>query len=99
MARKPVVTKTLRVTDATLLCVNVDTEEVSRQNVQVNGFFEDADKLFKKAKEVLPETFKPVHLVSYERLLMQYVMPLDEFKVAAKLSKSVSADAVEDEEL
>lgn len=85
MARKPMVTRTVTTTKATVLCVNTVAEETVTQVVEVPRTYTDS-KLLKAIKETLDETVIPVKVISTETVETRYGMTEQKFiELAEKL--------------
>lgn len=97
MARKPMVTRTIQSTVATIACYNTVTSEMVTKELELARTYSNNDKLMKAAVSVLePENLKPVHVLKTEVIRTLYGMPEQAFiKHAEKLTDS---EAVEPEE-
>ena len=80
MARKRVVSRTIKATKATVLCINCETAEPFNDSVLLSGVFEN-DKAMLKAAQKLIETddVKVVKVVDSSVLLKQYKMAEEKF--------------------
>ena len=86
MARKPMVTRTVITTKATVLCVNTVAEETVTQVVEVPRTYTDDTKLLKAVKERLDATVIPVKVISTETVENLYGMTEQQFiELAEKL--------------
>ena len=86
MARKPMVTRTVTITKATVLCVNTVTEETVTHVVEVPRTYTDDSKLLKAVKEALDATVIPVKVISTETIETLYGMTEQRFtELADKL--------------
>lgn len=97
--RKPQVTRTIITTQATVLCLNVETGEPFNETVVVPRTFKDEKKLLKKITEMVDtETVKAVHIVDKVEVSILYGMSEEEFiKVAKILPPRSGASTAEDE--
>lgn len=87
MARKPQVTRTIKVTTARVLCVDVSTEQVDTINVTVVGTFKDDTKLMRAIKKKLADepTTKPVRIIESKVSEQLYGMSEEKFLECAEL--------------
>ena len=101
MARKPMVTRTLISTVATVLCLNVETAEPTNETFSIARTFKDDDKLMKALKaEHETDDLKLVHIVDKSEVEKLYGMTETDFmKYASELDpetrKPLSADTEE----
>lgn len=96
MARKPMVTRTVTTTKATVLCVDTVAEETVTQVVEVPRSYTDDNKLLKVVKESLDTTVVPVKVISTEIVGTLYGMTEQKFiELAEKLPSRTKADADE----
>lgn len=79
MARKPMVTRTVTTTKATVLCVNTVAEETVTQVVEVPRTYTDDAKLLKAVKETLDAAIIPVKVISTETVETLYGMTEQQF--------------------
>lgn len=81
MARKPMVTRTIMTTEATALCLNIETAEPFNKTVTVSGAFKKEDKELMKAvaKLIDSETEKAVTIVDAVVKETLYGMTEDDF--------------------
>lgn len=79
MARKPMITRTVTITKATVLCVNTVAEEAVTQVVEVSRTYPDDSKLLKAVKEALDATIIPVKVISTETVETLYGMTEQQF--------------------
>lgn len=64
MARQRMISRTIKVTEVTVLCMDVVTCEPCNRSLRFQGYFKDDNKLMKAIKEdVETENFKVVHIV------------------------------------
>lgn len=83
--RKPQVTRTIKTTIATVLCLNVENAEPFNHTVELARTYKDEKHLMKAIREkVDSETVKAVHLVSVDVKEALYGMYEDEFIEHAK---------------
>lgn len=92
MPRKPVVSKTVRITKAKILAVNVEEESMQEKVVTVNGFFKSNDDLLKQIKKEFEGIYVPIKIVESHQELERYQMPLDDFKSFACLIGNVKSE-------
>lgn len=86
MARKPMVTRTVTTTKATVLCVDTVAEETVTQVVEVPRIYTDDSKLLKAVKETLDSTIIPIKVISTETVETLYGMTEQNFiELAEKL--------------
>ena len=79
MARKPMVTRTVTTTKATVLCVNTVAEATITEVVEVPRTYTDDSKLLKAVKETLDVTIIPVKVISTETVETLYGMTEQQF--------------------
>lgn len=80
MARKPMVTRTMKNTEATFLCLDVAAAEPFNETVTLSGTFKSEEAILKAGKEKLDtEVLKTVHLVDYKIKRMFYKMDEQKF--------------------
>ena len=80
MARKPVVSRTIKSTKAVIMGVDTESKKVIEQEVILLGTFKDAEKVLKEATKLNENThFKPVSVVSYAPQDKFYKMDLTKF--------------------
>lgn len=85
MARIPSVTRTIKATHATLMCVDTESAEVSNIDVVLPRTYEGEKDMLKAAKKVAEtETNKVVAVVKYEVTETLYGMTETEFIKYAK---------------
>ena len=96
MARKPMVTRTIQSTVATIACYNTVTNEMVTHELELARTYANNDKLMKAATPVLePENLKPVHVLKTEVIRTLYGMPEQSFIEHAE--KLTDSEAVEPE--
>lgn len=90
MARKPMVTRTIQSTLATIACYNTVTNEMVTQELELARTYPNNDKLMKAAVPVLePANLKPVHVLKTEVIRTLYGMSEQSFiEHAEKLTDS-----------
>lgn len=75
MARPSMVTRTIKTTVATLMCLDVVAGEPLNMEVTLPATFKDEKALLKKAKEVVEtDTIKAVHVVATKEVETLYGM-------------------------
>lgn len=80
MARKPMVTRTMKNTEATFLCLDVQTAEPFNETAVLTGTFKSGEALLKAGKALLDtDAIKVVHLVDYNVKRMFYKMDEQKF--------------------
>lgn len=87
MARTPQVTRTIKTTDVTLLCMNVVSCEPFNEKLTLARTYKNDNDILKEAKKYLEnEEVKVVHVVDKEEIETLYGMTEQDFiKVAKKL--------------
>lgn len=86
MARKPMVTRTVQTTLATVLCLNTETAEPFNQTVTLSGTFKDNKAVMKAVKALIEnETISVAKVVDVEIEEKLYGMPEQDFINAAKV--------------
>lgn len=101
MARKPMVTRSIKSTVVNALCLNVETAEPSNESFELARTYATEDKLMKALKENYEtETLKIVHVVDTHEKETLYGMSENEFmKHAVELDPATrKALATEDTE-
>lgn len=100
MARKPMVTRTLISTVATVLCLNVETAEPTNETFTIARTFKDDDKLMKALKaEHETADLKLVHIVDKSEVEKLYGMSETDFmKYASELDPETRKPLSEDTE-
>lgn len=84
MARKPMITRTIMSTKATVLCLNVETAEPSNETFELARTYKDNDKLMKALKnQYETEDTKLVHIVDIEEVEKLYGMSETDFMLNA----------------
>lgn len=85
MARKPMITRTIKTTVATVLCLDVEKAEPFNYTVELVRTYKDEKNLMKAIREkVDTEDVKAVHLVSVDVKEALYGMHEDYFIKHAK---------------
>ena len=86
MARKPMVTRTVQTTLATVLCLNTETAEPFNQTVTLSGTFKDNKAVIKAVKALIEnDTISVAKVVDVEIEEKLYGMPEQDFINAAKV--------------
>lgn len=86
MARKRMITRTIIATEATALCLNIETGEAENHVYTVSGKFDDNEKLLKAVQAVGDtETLKVVTIVDSKQVETLYGMPEQDFMNAAEI--------------
>lgn len=86
MARKPMITRTIKATQATLMCVDTEAESIVTEVVTVARTYKDNKALTKAIEkaDLLAENLRLVAIKSTEVITQKYGMTEDEFMVVAK---------------
>ena len=97
MARKPMVTRTIQSTLATIACYSTTTNEMVTKELELARTYPNNDKLMKAAVPVLePANLKPVHVLKKEVIRTLYGMPEQSFiEHAEKLTDSENVEPKE----
>lgn len=100
MARVRMVTRTIPVTKATFLALNIETAEPSNVTVELPRTYKTETEILAAAAEFMPENTRAVSLVDSEVLDIRYGMPETEFiKFASIITDNAdSADDTDNEE-
>ena len=101
MSRVPMVTRTLTTTQATAMCLNIETAEPFNKTFTLPRTYPDKEKLLKKVKEIGDtDTEKVVAIVDQTEVETLYGMREEEFVKYATIlpPRSGSADANADAE-
>lgn len=86
MARKPMVTRTVQTTLATVLCLNTETAEPFNKTVTLSGTFKDNKAVIKAVKALIEnDTISVAKVVDIEIEEKLYGMPEQDFINAAKV--------------
>lgn len=84
--RKPMVTRTIQTTEATVLCIDITNSEPFNKTVTLPRTYKDEKSLMKKVASVIDnDTVKAVHVVSTEIHETLYGMTEDDFIAAAEI--------------
>lgn len=96
MARKPMVTRTLTVTHALVMCLDITLGESCTREVTVLRTYKDDATLLKKVKPMLEtETLKVVHIVGKDEIQTLYGMPEEKFMEFAEVLSPRGAEEKE----
>lgn len=104
MARKPMVTRTILTTQATALCMDINSCEASNVTVTLPRTFKNAEKMLKAVKEeVENETLRVVDIVDHKTVETLYGMTEQSFingavKLDPTTRKELEEEDTEDEE-
>lgn len=80
MARKVIVSRTIKATKCSVLCVDTDTQETETKEVIVARTWNDPDKLLKKVKALVDtDTYKAVQVIGTEIIEKRYGMSEEKF--------------------
>lgn len=84
MARKPMITRTIMSTRATVLCLNVETAEPTTEVFELARTYKDEDKLMKALRlQYENETTKLVHIAGITEVEKLYGMSETDFMLNA----------------
>ena len=84
--RKPMVTRTIQTTEATVLCIDITNSEPFNKTVTIPRTYKDEKSLMKKVASVIDnDTVKAVHVVATEIHETLYGMAEDDFIAAAEI--------------
>lgn len=99
MARIPQVTRTIKTTDVTLLCMDIEKCEPFNETITLARTYKNDDEILKQAKKIVETgTIKVVHVVDKEEIETLYGMTEQEFiKVAKKLPPRGTKETEENE--
>lgn len=100
MARKPMVTRTVTTTKATILYVDTEAETTVTGVVEVPRTYKDDKKLLEAVKDVVDSSYIPVKVISTETVETLYGMTEQKFiENAEKLPpRPVKSDDTETDE-
>ena len=99
MARKRVVSRTIKATKCVALCVDTETTEISNKTVMLSGTFEDEKAMLKAAqKQIDTDTFKAVSVSAHDIVEKLYKMDEAKFMELADEIVDASADEADTEE-
>lgn len=80
MARIPMITRTITITKATVMCLNVVQAEPYTQVVTLPRSYKDDNALLKDVKPIIEtDEIKAVHIVAKEESEILYGMPENDF--------------------
>lgn len=80
MARKRMVTRTIKTTDVTLLCMDIETAEACNRTAQLSKICKNEDEMIELAKPLFKgESIRPVHVVDYKTSERKYGMEESDF--------------------
>lgn len=80
MARQPQITRTIQTTEATVLCLNIETKESYEKVVTLSRTYKDAKKLRKAVEDLITtDTEKVVHIISTVEKSLLYGMSEQKF--------------------
>ena len=86
MARVPMVTRTIKTTNAKVLCVSIVENKTFEQEVALPRTYKDEKSLMKQVKAVLEnDNVKPVRVIRTEEVVTLYGMSEQEFITTAKI--------------
>ena len=85
MSRERMITRTVEITTAEIMCLDVVTAEVVTKRCDISGVFTD-EELLKAIKKICEtDTFKVVHVVSQKTSELLYGMPESKFIELAEI--------------
>ena len=88
MARKPMVSRTIKTTQVTALCLDLATEEPFNKSYTLSGTFKDEKALLKAVQKQDTDDIKAVHIVDHKEVENLYGMSETDFiSLAHKLDK------------
>ena len=80
MARKPMVTRTIKTTKANVLCMDIQSAEPFNKVITLPRTYKDDKTLMKRVQEVVEtDNIKAVHIVDKEEVETLYGMTEQEF--------------------
>ena len=86
MARVPMVTRTITITKAKVLCVSIVENKTFEQEVTLPRTYKDEKSLMKQVKAALEnDNVKPLRVISAEEVETLYGMTEQEFITTAKI--------------
>ena len=100
MARRPMVTRTITTTEVTMMCVNIETKEVTNATVTLPRTYKDdsaINRFIEKEGIFFGEKMKPVTIVSKQEVNSLYGMYEEEFVKVAKKMEGRTSDLSDDE--
>lgn len=84
MPRKPLITRTIESTEATALCLDIESAEHCNKTFNITGTFKSEEKLLKAIKSAYDtDSFKVVSIVSSHVVKTLYGMDSDFFLIHA----------------
>lgn len=103
MARKAIVSRTIKATKCNVLCVDTETAQTEEREVTVSRTYNDPKKLLKKVQSIVDtDTYKAVQVTSTEVVEQRYGMSEEDFikysEVLPPLPATKSDDNDEDNE-
>lgn len=86
MAKMRMVTRTVKVTNVNVMCLDIEKGEAFNEYATISGVFDNPEKLLKACKEVLDtDTQKAVAVVEKKEIEQLYGMSEQDFISLAKL--------------
>ena len=86
MARQPMVTRTITVTNANVLCLDLEKKEPFEKMVKLPRTYKDEKKMMKKIEEVVNnDSVKAVHVISTNTEEILYGMTEQKFIETAEI--------------
>lgn len=101
MARRPMVTRTITTTEVTMMCVNIETKEVTNATVTLPRTYKDdsaINRFIEKEGITFGDNLKPVTIVSKQEVNSLYGMYEEEFVKVAKKMEGRTADLSDNDE-
>lgn len=97
MSRKSKITRTIIITEATILCVDVESGESFDHEVTLSGTFKTDKDILKASRAIIDtEYVKAVHVVKVERKQILYGMDEQTFIENAKILPARKKAAADD---
>lgn len=75
MAKFRQITRTIEYTEATIMCVNIETQQISNVKVVLSLTYETPEKVLREAEKVIQLPLKAVSVVSTKVIEKLYGMP------------------------
>lgn len=75
MAKFRQITRTIEYTEATIMCVNIETQQISNAKVVLSLTYETPEKVLREAEKVIQLPLKAVSVVSTKVIEKLYGMP------------------------
>ena len=89
MARTPMVTRTIKTTVATVLCLNISDETTFQTEVRLPRTYKDTNHILKQVKQSIEnDNIKAVHVIKHEEIEELYGMSEQRFIELAEVLPS-----------